>query len=325
MNSFRTELVLEPAARPIELNNLILTIGSCFSDDIGKLLHDSKFKTDVNSLGTLYNPLSIHKALSYAIELNQPEESLYTQHAQIWNHFDFHSQWGDPKREIVQSNLNREIERLHQVVKKANVVIITYGTAWAYELKQAKNIVANCHKVPQHEFNKVLLSVDQICESFSVLYQKLKSFNSAIGIITTISPVRHTRDSLELNNVSKSILRVAVHQLCNQHPEIEYFPSYEIMMDDLRDYRFYKSDFIHPNDTAIEYIWNKFSNRYFNSATKSVISRWSSLKKTLEHKSFHHTSEAHQNFLKATLVKLTELNSNLDLTEEIKSIQTQIT
>ena len=193
-----------------------------------------------------------------------------------------------------------------------------------YENIETGEVVANCHKVPARNFKKILLNTDAIAESFRFLYQALKKQHSSLQIILSVSPVRHTKDTLPLNQVSKSVLRLACHEIEAQYADVEYFPAYEIMMDDLRDYRFYQPDMIHPSDEAVNYIWHKFSERYFNDITKNFIDRWKSISADLRHRPFHLQSDDHQNFLKQVLQKLEELKPTVNVDAEIATILLQL-
>jgi DNA-directed RNA polymerase subunit F len=320
-NSFRTEITCPPS-KPIALKDKILTTGSCFADQFGNWLLNNKFEVLVNPFGTNYNPISIHKNLIDSTTTDL-DHHLFTQHHDIWHHFHYHSQWSsDNQKELTHSILKQQT-LVKEYLSQTNVLMITYGTAWVYTHRNQKEIVANCHKVPAREFDKQLLSVEDIVQSFNEFFSIIKSTNKNIRIILTVSPVRHVKDTLKMNSVSKACLRLACHQLANQHSEVEYFPSYEIMMDDLRDYRFYDRDMIHPSEAAVEYISQKFSNQYFNQEVTSFIEKWNSIKQGLAHRPYHPDSSAHQNFLKDLLQKLNAIKE-VSVTEEIKFIQSQI-
>jgi GSCFA family len=173
-------------------------------------------------------------------------------------------------------------------------------------------------------FNKQLLSEGEILESFNSLYAEAKKFNPSLKFILTLSPVRHVKDTLELNSVSKAILRSACHSIVTTHSDIDYFPAFEIMTDDLRDYRFYKSDMLHPTEEAEDYIWEKFMNTFFDRLTIELVNEWANLRAALEHKPFHPQSRTHQKFLKLTLAKLVELKSKINVDQEIAAVQSQI-
>ena len=216
------------------------------------------------------------------------------------------------------------IDTTHDALKKSKWLLITYGSAWVYNLKGSDICVNNCHKKPSTQFSKNLLSPEQIVKSFQEMYNHLKSFNSEINLILTLSPVRHVKDTLELNAVSKAIVRYACHEISSKVQDVEYFPAYEMMVDDLRDYRFYKADLIHPTEQAEDYIWNKFIERYMTASTSEFISRWKEIRQALLHRPFHPQSIGHQNFLKQTLSRLEQLKETVNVDAEIQFIQAQL-
>ena len=209
-------------------------------------------------------------------------------------------------------------------MSECRFLIITYGTAWAYENLSTGNVVANCHKMPTKNFNRLLLTQKKIIESFDTFYTELKTINPTCKVVLSVSPVRHVRDTLELNSVSKSILRLTCHTLSESYHDVAYFPAYEIMLDDLRDYRFYKEDMIHPSIQAVDYIWEKFGEVFFASETLIFLDQWKKIQTALEHKPFHANSEQHQKFLHVILAKLNELSDKIDLTTEIGRVKIQL-
>jgi hypothetical protein len=324
MDEFRTELIIKPADHKISQSDPIITLGSCFAESIGQKLKASKFPVLANPFGTIYNPLSIHKQLLQAIG-NQPSpEHTYLRHHDIILNYDFHSEFSGSSRKQLETKIEAATFQTHRFLKSSKFLFLTYGTAWVYERVDTKEVVANCHKMPQKQFTKFLLTQKKILTSFAELYQAVKTFNPAIRIIITISPVRHLKDTLELNSVSKSVLRLTSHTLAETYADVDYFPAYEILLDDLRDYRFYSSDLIHPTSDAIDYIWKKFSARYFDSETNQFLAEWQVVKKAMAHKAFQPTSIAHQNFLRETLAKLEQLRSKVNVEEEINQIQLQL-
>lgn len=321
---FRTEVRLTESKNRIDFKDSMITIGSCFSDDIGMKLRDNKFEVNKNPFGTVYNPLSIHALLRSSLNDNVPRENGYLKRDEAWFHYDFHSVWHGSTKEDLQTRLVEVLKSVKADLQSCKYLIITYGTSWVYEQKETKEVVANCHKISQNHFEKRLLTQKKIIESFEHLYSALKRLNKELKIILTVSPVRHIKDTLELNSVSKSVLRISCHTLTEAYPDVEYFPSYEIMMDDLRDYRFYKSDLIHPSEVAVDYIWEKFCQTYFDQATIEFIGEWSKIRSALAHKPFQPNSPAHQQFLRATLRQLNRLSATVDVREEIDYIQQQI-
>jgi hypothetical protein len=326
MKEFRTELTPSVSASPIGLRDTIFTMGSCFADAIGDHLTENKFNVWNNQLGTIYNPCSIHRLLLLALENKLPSSESYLQNEGIHlnYNFHFHSSFSSLNKKELENGIQTSLIEANEFLKNTKRIIITYGTAFVYRLKSNNEIVANCHKVPSINFTKSLLTEDEIIESFQKFYSKLKSINPDCKIILTVSPVRHLKDTLELNAVSKSILRLTCHSIVNQFSDVEYFPAYEILLDDLRDYRFYKTDRLHPTDEAIEYIWEKFVAAYVDDPAKKFINEWKEIRKDLNHKPFHSQSEKHQNFLKTLLVKLEDLRSDIDVSKEIQSIKSYL-
>jgi GSCFA family len=324
MKNFRTELSLQPAPPFITLSDPVFTIGSCFSDSIGRLLQQKKFKASTNPFGVAYNPVSIHRQIVYAIQNCVPLPHTYLENGGLWSNYDFHSIFSASQKSAVEQRIIDGIGAAHSFLKNARYLILTYGTSWVFERQSTNEAVANCHKMPAGEFTKSLLTVEGVCSSFEAMYKSLQSFQPDVKIILTVSPVRHLRDTHELNSVSKAVLRLAAYQLCQRHEGVTYFPAYELMMDDLRDYRFYSSDMLHPSEDAVQYIWEKFSGRFFDHETHNFIQQWDALATSINHLPFHPESRSHQQFLRRTLIKLQELKSRIDVEEEINFVRSGI-
>lgn len=324
MNYFRT--VVSPGASMVKMgiSDRILTIGSCFANTIGSRLQLNKLKVAPNPFGVLFNPHSIHKALRYAIFNESPPQHSFLQQQDIYLNYDFHSEISSLDAYKLQIQLKEIIGACHYFLSQAQWLILTFGTAWVYERNDTGEIVANCHKVPGQFFSKALLKEPDIIASFESIYADLLKINPHLRIILTVSPVRHTKDTLELNSVSKSILRTACFSLSEKYSVVEYFPAYEMMMDDLRDYRFYKEDMIHPTEAAEDYIWEKFAMRYFTPELNEFIQQWAKVRHALAHRPFHPASIAHQTFLKETLKKLEDLQRFVNVDKEISTLKSQL-
>ena len=215
-------------------------------------------------------------------------------------------------------------QEVNQQLQEARVLIITTGTAFVYEQKSLQLAVANCHKQAQKDFLRRLSSLEEMHTGFEKFYYALKKHNPAIKIILTVSPVRHIKDSLELNSVSKSLLRLLAHQTCERYPELSYFPSYELQLDDLRDYRFYGRDLLHPSEEAEDYIWEKFISTYFSEESRKFLKEWQGIKRALSHRPFNPASEAHQSFIRKTIKKLEDFPYQVDVSEEILQLKSQL-
>lgn len=291
---------------------------------MGNKLHESKFNVLTNPFGTVYNPLSIHKLLSMAINQEAPDITGYCQRDDLFLHHDFHSTFASETKEGLAAMLNAQLKLVQQPLKSARVVIITYGTAWVYEQQSTKEVVANCHKLPQQQFSKLLITQKRILESFENLEKLLHQFNPTIQTILTVSPVRHIKDSLELNSVSKATLRLSCHTLAENYSNVSYFPAYEFMLDDLRDYHFYEPDLIHPTKAATDHIWEKFCATYLNDDSKIFLTRWNKIRAGLQHTAFNPASESHQRFLQKLLAELKTMDFVVPVKAEIAQVESQL-
>lgn len=321
MHSWKTDLVVTPSP-PIQLDDSVATFGSCFADVIGNYLTANKFNTLTNPFGTVYNPISIHRILQMIVRKQMPDEMDFVESQGVWFHYQFHSSFCGSSHDALREKIVAQINIIHEYIKSCRVLILTYGTAFVYRRKDNHEVVANCHKMPSSLFTKELLSAEVLLHSANETFDLLRKLNPEIRIITTVSPVRHIKDTLPLNSVSKSILRICAHEL--QKSGVDYFPAYEIMMDDLRDYRFYKPDRIHPTEEAEAYIIEKFGEQYFDTATKNILVEWNSIRLALQHKPFQPTSSAHQTFLRKTLERLERIRHKLQVEEEISAIKSQL-
>ncbi len=321
-HSFRTEINCPPT-KPIDLHHKVATLGSCFADQFGHWMKTNKFEVLANPFGTTYNPISIHQLLLSSLD-NKLDESFFVERDGLWYHHHYHSAWTSPTKEQLVLAIRQQQQLVAKFIHHTDVLILTYGSAWIYRLQKTNSLVANCHKVPANLFTKKLLAENEILTSFEELYKKLTTINPALRIIVTVSPVRHLKDTLELNSVSKGLLRLLCHTITQRYDSVEYFPAYEIMMDDLRDYRFYERDMIHPSAEARDYINQKFGERYFKPETKHLIKSLNEIQKALAHRPFQIAAPAHQKFLKETLHKLESMQSLVSVEEEIKFVQSHL-
>ena len=321
---FRTELAPASPDWSIGLDDPVVTIGSCFSDTIGNELLSCKFKATVNPFGTTYHPLSIDRLVQYALSNQFPGDDSYVERAGIFYNYNFHSSFADESLDELKSKIHTEIIKVHQALASCRVLMLTYGTAWIFDRVDNGQPVANCHRLPPGEFNRRLASVEEIKQSFSKTYAILQAINPSIRVILTVSPVRHLKDSLPSNSVSKATLRLACHELAAVNTSIHYFPAFELLMDDLRDYRFYSDDLIHPSRQAEAYIWDKFRETYFSPETIDVLSRWDAVRPAMLHRPFHPDSAEHQRFLQQTIDRLTQLLPVMDVRNEIALLRSQL-
>lgn len=295
---FQTQIPLKQQTdKLIDYQSNVLLLGSCFVENIGEKFSYYKFKSLQNPLGILFSPKAIETLVNRAIRCEKYTETELFFHNEQWHCFDAHSKISHSNSSQVLTTLNTQIEQTTKQIKKATHVVITLGTAWVYQLKRTQTSVANCHKVPQNQFNKKLLQADEVLQSLKAIVTQILNENPAVSVIFTVSPVRHIKDGFVENNQSKAHLLTAVHQLID-YKNVFYFPSYEIMMDELRDYRFYADDMLHPSTVAINYIWDKFCSVWLSQTAQQTMQMVADIQKGLQHKPFNPDSEAHQKFLK---------------------------
>jgi hypothetical protein len=301
----------------------VLSAGSCFAEVMGKRLADHKLPALVNPFGTIFNPVSLSKVLRQAANPISPADR-WVNHCGQWFHYDFHSRFSSPNPAELQRRLTQTTAEVHRFIQKTDVLLLTYGTAWVHVRKEDKEVVANCHKIPAAHFEKRLLSVREIVHSFEELHQALLTLRPGLRVVLTVSPVRHTRDTLPLNQVSKSALLLSCYEISRTFDGVHYFPGYELMMDDLRDYRFYQPDMIHPNEVAEEYIWQKFSDAFLNPETRQFMKEWADVRKALSHRPYEPDAAAHRPFLERTLQKLEQLSDRADMSAEMEEIRQKL-
>ena len=323
---FRTTFQIQSSDFKLNHQHKILTIGSCFSDEIGKRLTDLKFDVLINPFGVIFNSHSIQNLIERSIQKKYFTTADVHQNGEEFFCFDVHSSFNALTKEAVLEELNSTLDQVHDYILSCDVLMITLGTSWIYEWKMSNQIVANCHKVEAKQFEKRLLTTEENLKSLELIVSDLKKINSTIRIITTVSPVRHTKDGMIENNVSKARLLDALYQLSLQNNQVEYFPSYELVLDDLRDYRFFKEDLIHPSKQAVDYIWEKFSETYFEQSTQTIIQKINKVISAINHRPFNEESDNHQQFLVKTIALMNELEkgNQLDFSAEKELLKSKI-
>lgn len=305
---FRTEIDIKKADFGITYADRLFFLGSCFSTNMADQLQAHKFPTLVNPTGVLFNPCSIANLLQRVIDNTAfaPEDTFLTDG--IWRSFQLHGSFATASQDELLSIANSAISQAHQFIKKTTVLFITLGTAWAYRLKRTNEVVANCHKEPASSFERFRLTPDDVEAELLPVIQQLIEQNKKINIVFTVSPIRHWKDGAHGNQVSKSTLLLAIEQLVELFPgNVHYFPSYEIMMDDLRDYRFYADDMLHPSDEAIRYIFELFGKAYFSKETLKDMEDIRSVVQASQHRPLNPQSFSFQLFREKTLRKIEEL------------------
>lgn len=275
----------------------VMLLGSCFSDNIGAKMTAALFNATINPMGTLYNPMSIAHGIHRLIDARPVAGQELFMQSGVWNSFDFHSRHSMPDKQVTLDRMNARIDQGHKALQGAQLLTITLGSAIVYQLKSTGKVVANCHKVPQHEFERRMATVPQMVQELDTMLVNLHEFNPDLRVIFTVSPIRHIADGLDVNSLSKALLRVAIHEVMARHRDYcDYFPAYEIMMDDLRDYRFYASDMVHPSDVAVEYIWQAFQATYLDDRSALAVARCERIHKRLQHRPMSTNRETVERF-----------------------------
>jgi hypothetical protein len=304
---FRTKIPIKEAEPKIDYESKIFLIGSCFVENIGNKLDFYKLQNLQNPFGILFHPLAIAKFFR-----KLKEDAIYTekdifQHQERWHCFDAHSSLSNPDAEVLLNNLNSALKNAREFLQQSSHLVITLGTAWSYFHLEREESVANCHKVPQKSFRKELQSIEEIERALNAILEDAHQINPDAEVIFTVSPVRHIKDGFIENQRSKAHLITAVHKVCEESKKTHYFPSYELMMDELRDYRFYTEDMLHPSPIAIDYIWKRFTVTWFSEDSLSVLNEVENIQKGLAHRPFNLNSEAHRKFLKNLNSKVSTL------------------
>ena len=312
---FRTQIPISKSNNQIDYNSKVLSFGSCFAENMADKFDYFKFQNETNPFGIIFNPVSIEKIISRVVQQELFTEKDVFFFNERWHSYETHSDLSNSDREELLETLNKAISETFKQLKEASHIIITYGTSWIYRNLKSEEIVANCHKVPQKQFSKELLSVGIIEKSIQNTIHLIQKINTDIRFIFTISPVRHIKDGFTENQLSKSHLFAALHRVLKTYNSklinANYFPSYEIIMDELRDYRFYNEDMLHPNQVAIDFIWQKFSENYIDESVIPIMTEIDEIQKSLRHRSFNPESEQHQKFLARLSQKINLLGEKL--------------
>ncbi len=305
---FRTELNLPPSDRDrlLDHRSTTLLVGSCFSEHMAKKMRRAGFRVLENPHGILFNPTSIVKALGDYLDqrVYTREDLLFN--GEQWVSLGHHGRFNEADPEKVLERINESIRAGHDHLLKCTHLVLTLGTSWVYRHLERERIVANCHKIPQKEFRKELLSVEEMVSGLEKVLARIRQIRPQITILLTVSPVRHLRDGLVENARSKARLLEVAHQL-SERENTHYFPSYEMLMDDLRDYRFYEPDMIHPNQMAIDYVWEKFSETWIHPESREIMARAEKINRALEHRPLFPGSEQSREFNEKLRKEIEEL------------------
>jgi hypothetical protein len=282
----------------------MMLFGSCFSENIGAKLLENRFRVDVNPFGILYNPLSISQAIRLLLSGKSFSESKLIYHNEMYHSLMHHGDFSKTDKNHCFSTISERFSKASGFIAKTDIFLITFGTAYVYRWKETDEVVGNCHKIPPDKFTRFRLTVDEIVLEWSEIISLIKNKNDKAIFLFTVSPIRHWKDGAHENQVSKSILHLAINNLQSQFEDVHYFPAYEILLDELRDYRFFAEDMMHPSSVAISYIWERFSETYFSDKTIEINQEWSHIYRAINHKPMNPETEAHQRFLEQTRLKM---------------------
>ena len=308
---------------PMSHSSKVVSLGSCFAQTIGSKMQEAKFEVLVNPFGTLFHPLNLADLLKQAIPAAQMDPDGVVEREGVFVHYGAHSDIKGATKAELEENYTRQMLRLHHALKDATHLVLTFGTAWIYTHREYRR-VANCHKQPAALFEKKLSSLEELEKGLRPVLRFLNQLHPNLRIILTLSPVRHTKEGISENQLRKSLLRVLCGQLEQQLEVVRYFPAYEILVDELRDYRFYKSDLVHPSEEAEHYIWEKWQQFSFGPETQQMVAEIQKIQLELAHRSFNPDSEAHRKFLQNLLSKLERMHGEVDFSEEIQDVKSRL-
>ena len=307
----QTQIPFSAETNQIDYHSRTVLLGSCFTEHIGGKLDYFKFQNLQNPFGIIFHPLAIEQLIARAIQHKEfTEKDIFEQNGN-WHCLEVHSLLAHVDKNEYLQLLNDTLDKLSSDLENASHVLITFGTAWGYRYRKTAAIVANCHRIPQSEFSKELLSVSEVTKACNNIARMIRECNAEVQLVFTVSPVRHLKEGFVENMRSKAHLISGIHALLDDtNPGIAYFPSYELMMDELRDYRFYTEDMLHPNRTAIEVIWERFSKVWIHPSTEILRKEIATIQSGLAHRPFHPESESHQAFQEQLQKKIEQLQSD---------------
>ncbi len=303
----QTQIALNSSKYPIDYKSKVLLLGSCFSDSIGEKLSDFQFNVMSNPFGVIFNPVSLYTLIERAIDSKDFVEADFFCDREQWQSYELHSTFNRESLEQSIQEANIALTAFRTYLEKATHLILTLGTAQVYVLKDSQKVVSNCHKQEAKKFVKQLLSISDTEDILKRIQNKVRAVNPSIRIVYTLSPVRHQKDGFVENQRSKAHLCSAIHTVLDLDTTLDYFPSYELLLDELRDYRFYDRDLLHPNDLAVDYIWERFTRVSMSDKTLEDLKKVSQLRKGFLHRAFQPNSKSHRLFLQSLEAKLGEL------------------
>lgn len=322
---FRTKVEIKWNGDKISHNHSLLFLGSCFAQEIGDIFSTSKFNSLVNPFGVLYNPLSISKSLEKSLDCTPYTINNLFKDGNLFHSFDHHSTLSDTDATRMLNNINEKLMLTCQKIRSSHFIFLTFGTSWVYELKANNEVVSNCHKLPATTFTRRRAGVKELSERMTETIRKILEVNSGVKFVLTVSPIRHLKDGAHGNNLSKSVLLLMCDELANSFPDnVIYFPSYEILLDELRDYRFYADDMTHPSKKAVEYIWEQIKEVIISLESRNIIKEWGKIRQGILHRRMSADVESYKLFLENLLKSaesFADKYQNIDITNEIAEIK----
>ncbi len=314
MIKLSTEVALPESIVKLGYQRKSMMMGSCFAESVGSRLEELCFPIDVNPFGILYNPVSIANSIEILLQGRLfMEDDLFHANGQ-WNSFSHHSRFSKINKQECLDLINKRITEAAKILNESNLLFITFGTSWVFEERSSRQIVSNCHKLPSPTFNHYRLTSNSIFERWSGLIEKILKVNPDLNIVFTVSPIRHLKDGEHENQLSKAVLLIAVDEIIQHFREsrISYFPSYEIVLDEMRDYRYYASDLVHLSEIAISLIWEKFSSVYISREDKTVATEIEKLRQALDHRPLNPANEDYQTFVEKQKEKIRQLKNKFN-------------
>jgi hypothetical protein len=324
MDKFRTQVVLPLSPAKISYFTKSLFMGSCFADNIGNIMAGFKFPILLNPFGTLFNPASLADNISNLVTGKEFSSNDLLYHNGLWLSLSHYTGFTNPNRDACLSSINNSVKAASVWLQHCDFLVLTFGTAWAYLYNETGKLAANCHKLPSSAFTRIFLEPDDIVARYNTLLPILKEYNPNIRVIFTLSPVRHWSDGAENNQLSKSVLHYSIHEIMKKHNHTFYFPAYEIFMDELRDYRFYAIDMLHPSELGSNYVWERFCDAWVDEPSKKIMAQVTAVLKAVGHRPLHAETATHKKFLQNTrrqIERLTTLYPFLDFSNEVALLQ----
>lgn len=324
MTGFFTKVKIPEPGFEIDYHSRLFFMGSCFSDYIGSRMQACKFFVCHNPFGVIFNPVSIGNGIMQLLKKEGFVEADLKFYNELWFSYSHSTKFSDTDRKRCLNKINDRFGVAKNAILKSNVLLLTLGTSWVYELKETGEIVANCHKIPPEKFRRYFSSVENTYETLYSSITEFRKSNPSVKIVFTVSPIRHWKDGAVDNQRSKAALILSIAKLLEDIEEVYYFPAYEIFMDELRDYRFYSRDMLHPSDSAIEYIWESFIDTFLRENAKNTLNQVQSILKRLNHRPFHKNTNSYQKFiisLEKDITDLQSVNTGIDFKDELNSLK----